>query len=72
MKGKNSYSLLLDLTLHLYEVEGFHISPSNLREQPAAGQRIIRNAYCEFDVFVDIDADVLAWALCPHGVSVLG
>jgi hypothetical protein len=72
MKGKNTYSLLLDLTLHLDKVEGFHISPSDLREQPAAGQRIIRDAHCEFDVFVDIDADVLAWALCPHGVSILG
>ena len=72
MKGKNTYSLLLDLTLHLDKVEGFHISPSDLREQPAAGQRIIRDAHCEFDVFVDIDADVLAWALSPHGVSILG
>lgn len=72
MKGKNTYSLLLDLSLHFDEVEGFHIPPSDLREQPATGQRIIRDAYCEFDVFVDIDADVLAWPLCPHGVSILG
>ena len=72
MKAKNTYSLLLDLSLHLNEVEGFHIHPSDLREQPAASQRIIRDAYCEFYVFVNIDAHMLAWALCPHGISVLG
>jgi len=72
MKGKNTYSLLLDLSLHLDEVEGFHIPPSDLREQPATGQRIIRDAHCEFNIFVNIDADVLARALGAHSVSVLG